>query len=135
MRFVPSVMAVVWAAFIFALSASSNPPGSSGSEWQANLAHFTLYGILAVLISWAFRRAAPGASTRAIVASAWIACVAYACSDEYHQSFVAGRDASIADLGFDAAGAAIALLFIVVAIHKARGDDASAPSGHGQQAG
>ncbi|MCJ7831586.1 MAG: VanZ family protein [Dehalococcoidia bacterium] len=34
----------------------------------------------------------------------------YAASDEYHQGFVPGRDASWADWGLDVAGAAAAML-------------------------
>ena len=119
MRFVPSALAVGWAAVIFALSASPDPPGSSGIEWQANVAHLVLYGALAALVFWAIRSVFPGTSTRVVVVSAWLISVAYGCSDEFHQSYVAGRTASVADLGFDAAGSALALL-VVVAVSAAR---------------
>jgi VanZ family protein len=35
---------------------------------------------------------------------------AYGVSDEYHQSFVPGRDASVRDVGSDFAGAALGAL-------------------------
>ncbi len=42
---------------------------------------------------------------------AWLLAVAYACTDEFHQSFVAGRDPSVVDvLLFDNLGAAAALM-------------------------
>ena len=42
---------------------------------------------------------------------AWLLCIAYASTDEFHQSFVAGRHPSIVDvLLFDGGGAAIMLL-------------------------
>jgi len=41
---------------------------------------------------------------------AWFLCIAYAATDEFHQSFVAGRHPSALDvLLFDGVGAAIAL--------------------------
>jgi hypothetical protein len=41
--------------------------------------------------------------------AAWLLALLYACSDEFHQIFVAGRHASLLDVGIDAIGAAIAL--------------------------
>jgi VanZ family protein len=41
--------------------------------------------------------------------AAWLLALLYACSDEFHQIFVAGRHASLLDIGIDAIGAAIAL--------------------------
>ncbi len=42
---------------------------------------------------------------------AWLLAVAYACTDGFHQSFVAGRDPSVVDvLLFDNLGAAAALM-------------------------
>ena len=40
---------------------------------------------------------------------AWVITVAYALTDEFHQSFVPGRGARLIDVGIDALGAAIAL--------------------------
>ena len=39
--------------------------------------------------------------------------VAYAASDEFHQSFTAGRHPSLVDVGIDSVGALIALLALV----------------------
>lgn len=39
-----------------------------------------------------------------------IFCLIYALSDEYHQSFVSGRGASLRDVGFDMLGVALAFL-------------------------
>jgi VanZ family protein len=43
---------------------------------------------------------------------ALIVCIAYAASDEWHQSFVTGRTASLRDVGFDSLGVSIAFLRI-----------------------
>lgn len=38
-------------------------------------------------------------------------CVAFACGDEYHQSFVDGRAPALRDVGFDSIGAAFGIIF------------------------
>jgi VanZ family protein len=47
---------------------------------------------------------------------AWLAGVAYAASDEFHQHFVAGRNGNLIDLAIDAIGA----LLGVVVYHRLR---------------
>lgn len=50
---------------------------------------------------------------------AWLLAVAFAVTDEFHQSFVAGRNASIFDVMiFDGLGAAFSLL-TYYAVHRA----------------
>jgi VanZ family protein len=95
---------VAWAAVIFAIS--SIPSLNSGlGTWDFVLrkcAHMTEYAILAVLVwracgsyRWAFGLA-----------------VAYACTDEFHQTFVHGRHGSPIDVAIDAVGAAIGLVVL-----------------------
>lgn len=112
MRTFRLVQVVIWAGIIFAFSSFSNPPGTSGHEWQSNLAHMTEYAILGALVwRWlaAFR---PAWSLAALGTAAWLTCVAYGASDEFHQSFVPNRDSNVMDVGFDALGAAIALVAV-----------------------
>ena len=93
---------VMWAAVIFALS--SVPSLSSGlGGWDYVLrkcAHMTEYAVLAALLYRALERELP----------AFLATVAYAATDEFHQHFVRGRHASAVDVAIDAVGAAIGLL-------------------------
>ena len=65
--------------------------------------HFTEFAILAIL----FQRAL-GARRGAWLNALWLAMV-YAVSDEWHQSFVPGRDALVADWIIDSIGAAAGL--------------------------
>jgi len=69
------------------------------------VAHFTVYGLLAATIIAAWqpraRQRRPGAAV--LVAVCW--CLAYGISDEFHQSFVPGRDSSVVDVLFDILGA------------------------------
>jgi VanZ family protein len=51
---------------------------------------------------------------------AWLLAVAYAVTDEFHQRFVPGRHANVADiLIFDNAGALLALILLDRNLHKA----------------
>jgi len=90
-------------ALIFYLSAQPSV-GPELPAFTRVAAHFTEYFALASLWLWAL---APGLGRRAAPATAAIA-VLYAISDEYHQSFVAGRHADPLDVLTDAAGAATA---------------------------
>jgi VanZ family protein len=92
---------VAWAAVIFALSSIPSLSTHLGT-WDTILrkgAHLTEYAILAVL----FARAT---GTRA---AAFALTVAYAGTDEWHQTFVRGRHGSPVDVGIDAIGALIGL--------------------------
>ncbi len=70
------------------------------------LAHFTEYAILGLLAARAFR-----SSERWFLISA-VLVVVYALLDEYHQSFVPSRTASIFDSLIDMAGGISALIFV-----------------------
>ena len=79
------------------------------------LGHCTEYGILAVLFWLAlrgplWRRTDPW--NRRSAWTSWILAVAYAVSDEWHQSFVATRQGQWMDVLIDAFGAAVALLLL-----------------------
>ena len=41
----------------------------------------------------------------------WLLAILYAASDEFHQSFVAGRGATVMDVGIDSIGAGLGLLW------------------------
>jgi VanZ family protein len=92
---------VLWAAVIFAFSSIPHL-GTGLGTWDYVLrkcAHATEYGILAALLVRA-TRSYPWAFALA---------VAYAASDEFHQTFVRGRHGTPLDLGIDAVGALIGL--------------------------
>ena len=76
------------------------------------VAHFTEYAILAYLAARAF-----STSPRPALAHRWFLAslalvVCYALLDEYHQSFVPSRTASIYDSFIDMTGGIVALLLI-----------------------
>lgn len=72
------------------------------------LAHFTEYFILAVSV--AFPLYVYGMRGIWLVIFAGAFCVGFACMDEYHQSFVAGRTPSKRDVVIDSCGAFLGIL-------------------------
>ncbi|MDQ3571958.1 MAG: VanZ family protein [Actinomycetota bacterium] len=74
--------------------------------WTRIAAHFTEYAVLAALWIWALR---PSLGRRALGVAALIS-ILYAISDEYHQSFVDGRDSDPLDVLADSLGIAAASL-------------------------
>lgn len=99
-----------WMGLIFFFSDQPGlvlSPDAWWSDWLSWLAHFVEYAVLAVLLWWALRSTPPLA--RWAVHLAFAVSVLYAISDEYHQSFVPGRQPDVRDVLVDAAGALIAL--------------------------
>ena len=82
---------------IFYLSAQQSV-GPELPAFTRVIAHFTEYALLGALWIWAL---VPALGRRALIAAAAI-CVLYAASDEYHQSFVEGRDSDLVDFLIDA---------------------------------
>ncbi|MCA1591067.1 MAG: VanZ family protein [Acidobacteria bacterium] len=77
-------------------------------------AHFTEYAILALLAARAFLSSSRLALSRHWWLASFSLVAVYALLDEYHQSFVASRTASIYDSMIDAAGGACALLLLLL---------------------
>lgn len=90
-------------ALIFVLSAQ--PDLSSGLGLidliGRKLLHAALFGLLCLLWWRALRPLTPSALAAVCVT------MAYAVSDEYHQTFVEGRSGTAVDVAIDAAGAAL----------------------------
>lgn len=98
-------------AVIFALSAmpSDDPDRGVLVLVVRKVAHFSEYALLTALWWRAFRTklADPGALRAAVVVA-----VAYAVTDEIHQTFVDGRVGAAHDVLIDAAGACVAAIVI-----------------------
>ena len=102
-------------ALIFALSAT--PDLSSGlGAWDTVLrkfAHVTIFAVLALTLLRATRWRRP------ILAS--VIAIAYAISDEVHQSFVEGRHGAPLDVAIDAVGIGLVALAWVLAARRRGG--------------
>jgi VanZ family protein len=94
-------------AAIFVVSAMPDPPSPAGLGDKRG--HFAAYAGLALTALRATSGGALSGVQPAAVAAAWAIAAGYGASDEFHQRFVPGRTADLADLGADALGAAAAL--------------------------
>jgi VanZ family protein len=104
---------LVWAGIIFALSATPNLRVAQAADLDFVLrkaGHMAAFGILAVLL---WRALTFYAVRRAIVWSLMLT-VAYAATDEFHQSFISGRHPSPVDVGIDSVGALLFLLALTL---------------------
>ncbi len=104
------VPVLLWCALIFVLSGIPNLKTTFGF-WDLVLrkaAHITEYALLFVLL----RRAVAGTFVRlnplSVYSASILFSIIYACSDEYHQSFVATRGPSFSDVLIDSAGVLLA---------------------------
>ncbi len=92
---------------------SSQPDLSSGlgviDLVGRKLTHAGEYALLCFLLWRALRGRLAGAG---VLGVAFALAVAYGALDEYHQTFVAGRNGSPIDVGIDALGAALAVAAI-----------------------
>ncbi len=112
-------LAAIWAppllcmAVIFALSAMPNDDPDQGPLVLVlrKVAHFCEYALLLAL--W-FRALRTRLTVPAALASALAVSVAYAITDELHQTFVSGRFGTPRDVAIDAAGAAAAAVLILL---------------------
>ena len=102
---------VLWAALIFVLSSLSGLPAPPGGLTDKH-AHFITYGVLAALVVWAITDRAPARTTWGVAAAAVVLATLYGASDEFHQSFVPGREVSALDLAADAGGALLAAVVL-----------------------
>jgi VanZ family protein len=101
-----------WMIFIFALSSRQKLPSPLGlsPDLISVIGHFTVYFVLAVLL-WS-GLPCPGWSARRRLGLAFVGTMVFALSDEWHQSFVLGRESTMFDLAIDAVGALCALTVI-----------------------
>ncbi len=99
-------LAVMGAIFYF----SAQPAAAHHAWWEIvirKLGHVTGYALLTALWAWALQ----GVVRRPVLIAVCIA-LAYACTDELHQTLVRGRNGTPIDVGVDAIGIAIAALLI-----------------------
>jgi VanZ family protein len=89
--------------FVSSLHRAPLPPEVSDKS-----AHTLGYIVLGVTVVRALAGGLPARVTAAVALGAVAITVAYGATDEWHQSFVAGRSSDIADLYADALGAVIA---------------------------
>jgi VanZ family protein len=92
--------AALWAAVLFLLSSTSDPPGASWFPLGDKVAHIGLYAVLGGTLAWSRVHAGSRLPPMVFLALGLL----FALSDEWHQSFVVGRDSSAGDLAADVVG-------------------------------
>lgn len=116
-RAVSVAYVVAWCGVIFWFSHQPNLRVSEHDLLDLVLrksAHVAVFAMLALLVWRALTIAAGVRSTAGRAAGALVLTVAYACSDEWHQSFVAGRVGHLQDVLVDTVGAALAVSLLLV---------------------
>jgi len=101
----------VWAGFIFYLSSIPHLRFLQNDVLDfvvRKIGHLGVFGILARLLARAFAESTFWSWKRIFVCSL-VTAFLYACTDEYHQSYVADRHASPADVVIDTLGSWLAL--------------------------
>lgn len=78
------------------------------------IGHFTEYAILAALLWRGLSGTFNTAGKTILALSTFVVAAAFAASDEFHQSFVPSRTASVHDVMLDCIGALVAVLFCVM---------------------
>ena len=79
-------------------------------DWDVRkCAHVTIYTILSLLLYRSIAIGSPNFRSRNVLLT-FVLGVLYAASDEYHQSFVASRGASAADVLMDSYGVLVGLV-------------------------
>jgi len=97
------------AIFYFSAQPFDGPELAWWEVAMRKLGHLGGYALLAALWAWALA----GTVRRPLVWAALVS-LAYAATDEYHQTFVEGRHGAATDVGIDALGIALAILAIWV---------------------
>lgn len=109
------IVTIAWMGLIFYLSSLSGQDVSRAFPFKpiSSVGHIILFAWLAIFLQLSIRGWGFEINLRCVVLVS-IICSLYGISDEYHQSFVRGRHASISDASVDAISstAAAVLTFI-----------------------
>ncbi len=113
---------IVWMGVIFYFSSESSlSVGVGGADEYLirKFAHITEFGILAVLMLILLSRGC-GILHVKIFLSAFVLTIFYALSDEFHQTFIVGRNGNIEDVLVDSLGALLFLQLIAFSFFTKR---------------
>ena len=109
--------AALWVAVLFLLSELNWGSGGSLPAGADKLVHGGLYLILGLSLAWGKGRTGSGAQVVLLL----LMGVGYGALDEWHQSFVPGRDVSVGDWVADSAGVILGLLLFSSFSRPSRG--------------
>lgn len=102
------VPATVYAALIFFLSHQSQPLGSKFPTLVSDyVLHLVEYAGLTLTVIWGLTSGFRKVVSLQLVAVACLVTSLYGATDEFHQSFIPFREASLSDLTMDVLGALV----------------------------
>ncbi len=108
------VITIFLAVLIFYVSSLSFAPSSSSNTgYKAIVYHMTIFFFLAFFLSVSLTK---GKNSKLIILS-MVICLIYAFLDEFHQSFVPGRNSSLGDVFIDGVGIIISSVIIAIKIN------------------
>jgi len=109
---------LIWAGFIFYLSSIPDLKSELEQDFLLRkIAHILEFAILTFLLIRAFAK--QGLNNEKIAIYSIIFAIFYALTDEYHQTFVLGRQGTLKDIGIDSVG--ILLMSLVWYIKNRKG--------------
>jgi len=112
-KFIYWLPTIIWMITIFSFSAHPSLHASAVA-WQdfavKKTAHFVEYFVFTGLLIYSLTRTTRLSWTRALL-MAIIICIVYAATDEFHQSFVPGREPRIRDVLIDISGGLVMVVF------------------------
>ncbi len=109
----PWALLIAWMGLIFFLSHQSTLPSVPGGVFDTilkKLAHALAYALLMALWQWALQSVGLKGAGGLFLALTFT--LLYAISDEWHQTFIPGRNGQPADVLIDFSGALLALIVI-----------------------
>lgn len=109
LRVTSALLACVWIATIYYLSSLSGLDIGIDFAAKDKLFHMAAYGLLGLFILGTMRLSITGYSYNQVTLATLIATV-YGITDEWHQSYVAGRTSDPMDLVADCLGALLVTL-------------------------
>lgn len=80
------------------------------------LAHFSIYALLGLNTLYMYKNY----NVKYYALFALITCILYACSDEWHQSFISGRSPQVTDICIDTIGA-LSMILLNLSIIRRKG--------------
>ncbi|MFA5923636.1 MAG: VanZ family protein [Methylococcaceae bacterium] len=102
---------IFYCLFIYWLSDQPSLPAPMWFEHQDKLHHAAAYSIMGLLAWRSFKHWLSSPIILSLLSFAF--CSLYGLSDEWHQSFVVGRESDIADWLADTSGAGLAIFFCI----------------------
>lgn len=115
------LLLILYCGFIYWLSSRSTLPAPMWFDNQDKLYHAGAYGLMGVLAWRCFRHAFSSPIILGLISVAF--CSLYGASDEWHQSFVPGRQSGSDDWVADTVGAIIGV-YVIARIKPQTTEDA-----------